>query len=93
MSRFGSCYYTTVVSCGFGLVGGVVAGGDFEVLGWFGQVECGQDALLPGGEDGALRDAALGGGQGDQMHAVEFLAQVAPGVAGGGFGDPHEQQR
>ena len=26
------------------------------------------------------------------MHAVEFVAQVAPGVAGAGFGDADEQQ-
>ena len=28
----------------------------------------------------------------DQVHAVEFLAQVAPGVAGGGFGGADQQQ-
>ena len=33
--------------------------------------------LLPAG-GGALRDAAVGGGADDQVHAVEFVAQVAP---------------
>ena len=42
---------------------------------------------------GALCDVAVGGGEGDQVHAVEFVAQGAPGVAGGGFGDAHQQQR
>jgi hypothetical protein len=27
------------------------------------------------------------------VHPVEFVSQVAPGVAGGGLGDPDEQQR
>ena len=38
---------------------------------------------MAAGEGGALGDAAVGGGEGDQVHAVEFVAQVAPGVAGG----------
>jgi hypothetical protein len=70
----------------------VGAGCEVEVAGRFGQVEGGQDGFLPAGEGGALRDAPVGGGQGDQVHAVEFVAQVAPGVAGAGFGDPDEQQ-
>ena len=44
------------------------------------------------GEGRALRDAAVGGGEGDQVHAVKFVAQVAPGVAGAGFRDPDEKQ-
>ena len=39
-----------------------------------------------------MRDAAVGGGEGDQVHAVEFVAQVAPGVAGAGFRDADEKQ-
>src|SRR6185312_5810234 len=69
------------------------AGGELEVLGRFGQFERGQDGLLPAGDGGALRDLPVGCGQGDQVHAVEFVAQVAPGVAGGGFGDAEQQQR
>jgi hypothetical protein len=72
--------------------GSVGAGCEVEVAGWFGQVEGGQDGLVAAGEGGALRDAAVGGGQGDQVHAVEFVTQVAPGVAGAGFGDPDEKQ-
>lgn len=33
------------------------------------------------------------GGERDEVHAVEFVAQVAPGVAGFGFGDAEQQQR
>ena len=47
---------------------------------------------MAAGEGGTLGDAAVGGGQGDQVHAVEFVAQVAPGITGAGFGDPDEQQ-
>lgn len=49
--------------------------------------------MLAGGGCGALRDPAVGGGEGDQVHPVEFVAQVAPGVAGGGLGDADEKQR
>ena len=48
---------------------------------------------MPGGERGALRDPAVFGGQGDQVQAVEFVAGVAPGVAGRVLDDPDEQQR
>jgi len=58
----------------------------------FGQVERSQDGLLVAGEGRALGDAAVGGGEGDQVHAVEFVAQVAPGVAGAGFRDTDEKQ-
>jgi hypothetical protein len=40
-----------------------------------------------------LRDLAVGSAKGDQGHPVEFVAQVAPGVAGGILDDPDEQQR
>ena len=40
-------------------------------------------ACWPGGGCGALGDLASVGGQGDQVHSVEFAAGVAPGVAGG----------
>ena len=33
-----------------------------------------------------------GGGEGDQVHAVEFVTQVTPGVAGAGFRDADEKQ-
>src|SRR5687767_3973777 len=94
MSRFGSCYYTTpVIWAGSSVGGGADAGSEVEVFGGFGQVERGQDGLLAVGGRGALRDAAVGGGEGDQVHAGEFVAQVAPGVAGAGFRGPDGQQR
>ena len=37
--------------------------------------------------------AGRGGGQGDQVHPVELVAGVAPGVAGGVLDDPDQQQR
>src|SRR5262249_14790760 len=37
-------------------------------------------------------DAPVGGGEGDQVHAFQFVPQVAPGVAGGVLGDPDQQQ-
>ena len=49
--------------------------------------------MLAGGGRGALGDPAVGGGEGHQVHPVEFAPQVAPGVTGGGLGDPDEQQR
>jgi hypothetical protein len=52
-----------------------------------------QDGLLAGGSRGALRDPALGGGQGDQVHPVQFVPQVAAGVVGCGLGDPDEQRQ
>lgn len=73
-------------------VGGVGAGCEVEVAGRFGQVEGGEDGLVAAGQGGTLGDTAVCGGQGDQVHAVEFVAQVAPGITGAGFGDPDEQQ-
>ena len=40
-----------------------------------------------------MRDLPVGGGEGDQVHPVELVGDVAPGVAGGVLGDPDEQQR
>ena len=40
-----------------------------------------------------MGDLAGVGGQGDQVHPVEFAAGVAPGVAGGVLDHPQEQQR
>lgn len=76
------------------LAEGVLAGrgGEVEVFGWLGQLEHVQDGFLCAGGGRALGDAAVGGGQGDLVHAVEFVAEVAPGVAGGGLGDADEQQ-
>src|SRR2546430_15206857 len=74
--------------------GSSVGGGgcEVEVFGGFGQVERGQDGLLVDGEGRALCVAAVGGGQGDQVHAVEFVAQVAPSVTGACLGDTDDKQ-
>ena len=69
-----------------------VGDGELEELGWFGQVERGEDGLVTRCAGGTLRDVAVAGGQGDQVHAVEFVAQVAPGVAGSVLGDTDEKQ-
>jgi hypothetical protein len=52
-----------------------------------------QDGLLAGGGGGALGDLAVGGGEGDQVHTVEFVAEVAPEVAGGVLGDADQQRQ
>ena len=71
MSRFGSCYYRApVIRAGSSVGGGVDGGCEVEVFGGFGQVERSQDGLLVAGEGRALGDAAVGGGEGDQVHAV-----------------------
>jgi hypothetical protein len=80
-------------AAGLGSAAGLGLGGEVEEFRWFGQVKGVQDGLLAGGGRRALRDLAVGGGEGDQVHPVEFVPQVAPRVAGGGLGDPDEQQR
>src|ERR1035437_6578219 len=85
----GSCYYSVLGPRGRCSAGG---GGEVEEPWWLGQVEGVQDGLLAGSQGGALCDRALRGGQGDQVHPVELVADVAPGVAGGVLGDPDEQQ-
>jgi hypothetical protein len=86
----GSCYYSVLGPRGRCSAGG---GGEVEEPWWFGQFEGVQDGLLTRGQCCSLGDGAGGGGQGDQVHPVELVAQVAPGVAGGVLGDPDEQQR
>ena len=63
-----------MIRAGPSVGGGAGAGCEVEVFGGFGQVERGEDGLLVAGEGGALGDAAVGGGEGDQVHAVEFVA-------------------
>jgi len=67
--------------------------GEVEELRWFMQVKGTEDGLLAGGGCGALGDAAVGGREVDQVQAVEFVAQVSPGVTGDVLGDADEQQR
>ena len=66
------------------LLGG---GGEVEVAGWFGEVEGAEDPAVAGGELAALGDVAFAGGEGDEVEAFEFVAGVAPGVAGGDLCD------
>lgn len=58
----------------------------------FGQVEGGEDRRLAGGERGALRNLAVCGGESDEVHAIELVAEVAPCIADGVLGDTDEQQ-
>jgi hypothetical protein len=51
-----------------------------------------EDGALGGGGERALRDAPVPGGEGDQVHSVQFVTDVAPGVTGAGFHDVNEQQ-
>src|SRR5512135_1149529 len=66
--------------------------GEVEELGWFAQAQRLQNGLLAGGERGSLGDLAVGGGEGDQVRAVEFVPDVAPGAACGVVDDPDQQQ-
>ena len=70
-----------------------VGQGEVEELGGFGEVERAEQGLLAGCGRGTLGDLAVAGGEGDQVHPVEFVADVAPGVAGGVLDHPQEQQR
>src|SRR5665213_3663507 len=57
-----------------------------------GDVECLEYLGLTGGGGRPLGHASFGRLHGDEMHAVELVADVAPGVAGAVLDDPHEQQ-
>src|SRR3990170_878458 len=65
---------------------------ELEEARWFGQLEGAQDLLLAGGELGALAAEAGGAGEGAEVEALEFVAEVAPGLVGGVLGDPDEQE-
>src|SRR4051812_21830774 len=67
-------------------------GGELGELWWLGELEGVQDGGLFGEGGGAAPDGAGLAGEGAQVHAVELVAQVAPGVAGGGLGEADEQQ-
>ena len=45
------------------------------------------------GQLGPLAAVAGVAGEGAEVQALEFVAEVAPGVAGVGLGDPDQQQR
>lgn len=52
-----------------------------------------EDLFVSGGELAALGDGAFGGAHGDQVQPFEFVAEVAPGVAGLELGDAQQQER
>ena len=47
---------------------------------------------MAGAQLAALGDLAVTGGEGDQVGAVELVADVAPGVVDAEFGNAQEQQ-
>src|SRR5664279_5504456 len=85
---FEACYYA---SLDLGLRGG---GRKLEVeeAAWLGDVEGGEDLGLTSSGGRALGHPSLGRLHGDQVHAVELVTDVAPGVAGAVLDDPHEKQ-
>jgi hypothetical protein len=50
-----------------------------------------KDGSLPRGGFGALEELASGAGEVAEVHAVEFVAEVAPGVPGCGLGLADEE--
>jgi hypothetical protein len=80
------------VTTGLGRRSVAGGGGEVEEPRRFGQVEGGEDRLVPSGERRALGDRAVADGEGDQVQPVELLAQAAPGMAGAVLDDPDEQQ-
>ena len=57
------------------------------------EFERAEDLALAVGQLGALGDGSRAGRKRDEVHAVQFVAEVAPRVAGLGLGDAEEQQR
>src|SRR5680860_1447637 len=87
----GSCYYRPLSGPLRSSAGG--GGGEVVEPRRFGQFQGVEDLLLARGGRRALGDVALGGGQGDQVHPVELVGDVAAGVAGGVLDGPDQQQR
>ncbi len=73
-------------------MGSVAGEREVEEAGGLSELERGEDRLLAWGGRGALRDLAVGGSEGDQVHPLEFVADVAPGVVGGVLDDADEEQ-
>src|ERR1035438_3968935 len=57
-----------------------------------GDAEAGEDAALGGGEVGGLPEGAGGAGEGAEGELAELVGDLVPGGAGGGLGDPDEEQ-
>ena len=88
-----SCIYASGGASEAWCSGGRGGGGpEVAELSWFGDVERGEDSGLGLGGAGAAFDGAGGAGEGAEVHLVEVVVQVRPGVAGGVLGDADEQQ-
>ncbi len=91
----GSCYYKP----SWGLAGGRRRRGQSvgtvksKNRGGSGSSSAVRMVRCPAVGGGALRVVSVGGGEGDQVHPVEFVADVAPGVAGGVLGHADQQER
>ncbi len=70
------------------LCGGGLAGGELEEQRRVLDAERAKDLLLLGCEFGPLSAVAGGSGERAEVHALESVAEVAPGVAGVVLGDP-----
>jgi len=81
----------TTRACDLGLRGG---GRKIEVeeATRLGDVEFGQDLGLAGGRGGALGHPSFCRLHGHEVHAVELVTDVAPGVTGAVLDDPHEEE-
>ncbi len=66
---------------------------EVEVAAGFCQGERREDLRLACGGCGPSRDASLRGLHGDEVHAVQLVTDVAPGVAGAVLDDADDQQR
>src|SRR6266536_1023031 len=78
-----------MVAAGSGGLGGRL---EVEEAGRLGQLKRAEDVLLAGCELGALVAGAGGAGESSEVEALELVAEVAPGLAGGALGDADEQQ-
>jgi len=75
------------------LGGGWLGGVEVQEQRRLSDVQGAEDVALAGGELGALLAGAGGSGERAEVHALELVAEVAPGVAGLVLGDPDQQQR
>jgi len=79
-------------------LGGLLSSGrpgrlEIEEQRWLGDAEGSEDVALAGGELGALPARAGGPRECAEVHALQFVAEVALGVGGLVLGDPDQQQR
>ena len=72
---------------------GPLRGGELQEQRWLLDPEGAEDLLVLGGELGPLPALAGVAGERDEVQALEFVAEVAPGIAGVVLGDADQQQR